>query len=350
MFGKIHAPVHLSPEELDDYLERGWFRMGQTIFTCNILRFNKEFYSSIWLRLLLNEYKSDQNYLKLKKLNAGFKIKIQPASITFEKEILYSKYKTGIQFEAAESLNSLLLEPNEPSIYDTWEVCLYDQNRLIGVGFFDIGEKSAAGIVSFYDPEYKKHSLGKYLIYNKIEFCKEKGLQFFYPGYFTPNYSIFDYKLGIGNAFLEFLDIKSNHWTALNQFSNENILIDLYRSKITEVENIFSSFSIPTTRLKYEYYNANTIEHLKDLELFDFPEFLFVHIPQSTNYVPILYYDILSENLKVVRCISCYREENFIGNGEWYGDHLMKIAEEIVSFKQAKSVVHWFITTLEKQV
>jgi hypothetical protein len=37
MFVEVHTPAVLTRAELDAYLARGWFRMGQTIFT-TILR------------------------------------------------------------------------------------------------------------------------------------------------------------------------------------------------------------------------------------------------------------------------------------------------------------------------
>ena len=52
MLVELHNPIDsLNGEELDKYLERGWFRMGQTIFTTNFLKFNGLIYSVIWLRI-----------------------------------------------------------------------------------------------------------------------------------------------------------------------------------------------------------------------------------------------------------------------------------------------------------
>ncbi|MBA4056534.1 MAG: arginyl-tRNA--protein arginylyltransferase, partial [Marivirga sp.] len=53
MFAQVHSPEKLLPRELDAYLEQGWFRMGQTIFTTNFLNFKNEFYSALWLRIML---------------------------------------------------------------------------------------------------------------------------------------------------------------------------------------------------------------------------------------------------------------------------------------------------------
>ncbi|MEJ7659632.1 MAG: hypothetical protein WKG07_08390 [Hymenobacter sp.] len=42
------------------------------------------------------------------------------------------------------------------------------EGHLIAAGIFDQGTRSLAGIVNFYDPDYRKYSLGKYLMLYEI--------------------------------------------------------------------------------------------------------------------------------------------------------------------------------------
>nr|GFD32934.1 hypothetical protein [Tanacetum cinerariifolium] len=44
-------------------------------------------------------------------------------------------------------------------------------------------------------PDYRKHSLGKYLLLLKTEYAREQQLAYYYPGYLVYGYSKFDYKL-----------------------------------------------------------------------------------------------------------------------------------------------------------
>jgi len=103
MFAQAKAPEQLLPQELDEYLARGWFRMGQTIFTTNFVHFKNETYSAIWLRIVLSDYEGDRTASKLFRQNAIFKTSIGPASITPEKEELYDRYKTGIPFQPSQT-------------------------------------------------------------------------------------------------------------------------------------------------------------------------------------------------------------------------------------------------------
>src|SRR5688572_25717017 len=237
MFAKAYLPEQLLPAELDTYLEQGWFRMGQTIFTTNFIHFKDEYYSTIWLRIVLDELQDDTTEAKLFKRNANFRTEIRPATVTAEKEELYSRYRQPLSFQPSESLNNLLFGKTVfGSVYNTYEVVVYDQDQLIAFGFFDRGEKSAAGIVSVYDPGYKKYSLGKYLIYQKIKYCREMKIRYFYPGYFVPGYALFDYKLTIGKSALQFFKISTQQWVPIQRFTDNDIPIRSMQKSLTTLQ------------------------------------------------------------------------------------------------------------------
>jgi arginine-tRNA-protein transferase len=138
MLAKLNYPTALHPKELDNYLAHGWFRMGQTIFTTNFLRFSGVFYSAIWLRIDLDTFVPSKTQLKLEKLNATFSVEIVPVKVTTTHEELFLKYKNHISFEAAPSLEYLLYHDGNNDIYDTYQVNIYDQQKLIATGFFDL--------------------------------------------------------------------------------------------------------------------------------------------------------------------------------------------------------------------
>lgn len=205
----------IKPEELDDFLALGWFRIQQTIFTTNTLQFNNQEYKAIWLRVNLHDFHPDKRYLTLKKRNKNFRIEIQKAIISPQHEILFSSYKKGISFETAPSLHWLLYGSSIRNIYNTYMINVYDDHKLIGSGFFDLGDTSAAGICCVYDPGYKKYSLGKYMIYEKMLYCKRGNFAYFYPGYFVPGYAMFDYKLELGKPAIQYFDAHTQTWFPL---------------------------------------------------------------------------------------------------------------------------------------
>jgi leucyl-tRNA---protein transferase len=306
MFARVHTPVKIASEELDDYLLKGWFRMGQNIFTTNFLNFKNHFYSAIWLRLRLENYSGDNTEHKLRKINSRFRSDISRFSITTEKEELFARYRQNISFEASSSLYQLMFGKAFHNVYNTMEVNLYDSNKLIACGFFDLGCNSAAGITSFYDPDYKKYSLGKFLIYLKIKYCKENGLQYFYPGYFVPGYSFFDYKLSIGKNSLEFLELSSSDWMPVKDFNPLLSPIRIMQEKLTSMQILLAQSKIEAKLFRYEFFEANLLPELKDVDLFDFPLFLYINSSIADAQLTVLVYDVREEQFLLVKCRSLW--------------------------------------------
>jgi leucyl-tRNA---protein transferase len=324
MFAQVHTPLALSSEQLDEYLFNGWFRMGQNIFTTNFLNFKGQFYSAIWLRIDLARYAADSTEQRLRKLNQRFSTSIKKASMTADKEELFSRYRESISFEASASLHQLLFGKASHNIYDTYEVAIHENSRLVACGFFDLGLKSAAGITSFYDPQYKKHSLGKFLIYLKINYCKELGLDYFYPGYFVPGYPFFDYKLSIGKNALEYLEFSSQQWLAIGDFSPLLAPIRIMQEKLNSLQIMMAQSRMESEILRYEFFEANLLPELKDVDLFDYP--LFLHYPYLNNdpYITVIVYDIRDHVYHLMKCRSLWNSNIPNING-MYSSELLKL-------------------------
>jgi arginine-tRNA-protein transferase len=330
MFAQVHYPKSLHPSELDDYLSLGWFRMGQSIFTTNFLHFKNRYYSAVWLRVSLHDFAPDKVQLKAKKTNAHFKVTVRPAFVTSEKEALFARYRKSVSFEASASLEQLLYGKSTENIYKTLEVNIFDGDKLIGVGFFDVGDKSAAGISSFYDPDYKKYTLGKYLILLKMEFCKKLNLDYFYPGYFVPGYPSFDYKLQLSKNTLEFFNMASEQWLHIKEFSREDIAIEVICEKLHVIAQLLQQRNIPLQMYKYEFFDANLVPDLSGLELFDYPVFLFCYLNQD-EIQPMIVYDVINHQYHLLKCKSVWPSKLQNEADDVFCAHLLKIEETLFS-------------------
>ena len=205
MFTVRHYPTELSPAELDQYLARGWFRMGQLIFTTRFIFFNQRLYTCVWLRLPVGEYRPKKRLRKLMRRNAArFRVEYGPMRIDRDKEVLYLRYRIDRDRFSTESLQSSLLDYNGNSVYDTWESRVYDGDKLIAFSLFDLGKTSIESITGVYDPDYSQYSLGLYTMLLEVEFAQQRGMAFYYPGYVVPGYEPFAYKTRIGEEQLEF--------------------------------------------------------------------------------------------------------------------------------------------------
>jgi arginine-tRNA-protein transferase len=335
MLAHVHFPQTLAGEELDRYLAEGWFRMGQTVFTTNFLNFKQQFYSAVWLRLKLSACQSEKADENLAKLSRRFTVRIQKAEINQEKENLFTRYRSQVSFEPSSSVQALLYGRAVHNVYQTMEVIVEDNGKLIGCGFFDLGKKSAAGISSFYDPDYKKFSLGKFLIFQKIKYSKDAGYEYFYPGYFVPGYPPFDYKLKIHPEGQQYFDLATSRWNNVCDFRSENRPLEVMRRKLFELRIHLAELNVPATVLNYEFYDANLVPDLAHMELFDFPVFLqyFDFFENAINSLVV--YDVRDQRYHWMVVKSVWKSDQVSHAEDSYVAHLLKVEASVVSTSEA---------------
>ena len=197
---------------LDYYLSLGYYRMYQDLFTCRFLPVGEQRHTVHWLRVVVPQVQYGPKQRQLFRLNARFTATVGPFRHTAEYETLYARYYQAVDFDTAASLEDLLLAGATHSIFNTQVVEVRDGDRLIAAGIFDLGSATMAGIVNFYDPAYRKYSLGKYLLLLKTEYARRQQLAYYYPGYLVQGYPKFDYKLFACEAATEVFDCLNSQW------------------------------------------------------------------------------------------------------------------------------------------
>ncbi len=211
----VHPPA-LLPEQLDACLEQGWYRMVQSVFTCRFVLMGGDLHSAIWIRLPLDGFTFRKSLRKLMSRNRRrFSVRCDPAQLTEEKESLYQRYRAVFHGDLSPSLHEALYGDDERDIFDTREFTIWDEDKLVGFSFFDVGLESMQSVMGIYDPDYARHSLGFFTMLMEVDWGIAHGLRYFYPGYIAPGYPAFDYKLRVGGA-LEFYNHSSQSWHPLD--------------------------------------------------------------------------------------------------------------------------------------
>ena len=252
---KFEYPEILRPEELDRYLAMGWFRMRQSVFTCDILLKEYSVHNTVWIRTPLEGYNFSKSLRKLmRRNNRRFSSTLTPFFVSQEMEELYQRYRDGFKGDLSETLHlsfygedyildnfnsnrsnfpknasddsftkdflqnkqSIIEQDRENlgtgeayqeefeqeyayhNIFDSWMWQIRDpqnNNKLVAFSVFDKGADSIQSIKGVYDYDYSEHSLGIYSMI--LEICNglEHGLKYYYPGYIAPGCDSFDYKL-----------------------------------------------------------------------------------------------------------------------------------------------------------
>ncbi|MBN2544411.1 MAG: hypothetical protein JXB50_01355 [Spirochaetes bacterium] len=248
MIIEIITPHDLTLDNLDIYLKNGWFRFSNSLFKSKFICIDEKISEIINIRLNLNYFcfKKTQKRILSKIEKENFRTIIKKAEITHEKEIIYNKFKRNFKGFVLFSLYNFLYDNPKNPVFNTYEIDVYDNDRLIAFSFFDAGRQSIASLIAVYDPSYKKYSLGTYTILKEIEFCKDNNINYYYPGYILNNNQIFDYKLRIGPC--EYLDEDYNWLQYKSQLPESKNIAIIYK-KINMI-----SEELIKNKIDYRYY------------------------------------------------------------------------------------------------
>lgn len=300
MFAEKHYPEELHSEELDAYLAKGWYRMGQSIFTTHFLCFGEDFYSAIWIRLALKDFQFSKSLRKILRKNShDFRTEFCKSNITPKKEKLYQRYKAKFSGVLAPTLKESLLDGENFNVFDTYEVNVYDGKKLIAVSFFDVGRDSAASIMGIYDPDYQKSSLGMYTMIAEVAFCIQNKMSYFYPGYVVPGYDRFDYKLRIGAV--DYFNLSSQSWTPFKDLQKADIPIYAMEQKLSALQQAFKKQNILVQKLYYPLFEANLFAFWQT-DYFDYPVFLMCSPNEKSQHYFVIVYDVQNSAYHLLEC------------------------------------------------
>lgn len=290
---------HLPPAVLDHYLAKGWYRMGQSMFTCRFLMFRGSLYPSVWIRLPLEGYSFGKRLRKIYNRNISrFRVVTRPGKIDMEKERLYQRYRKSFQGRLAPSLKVSLLDEGNANLFNTYETCIYDGPELVGFSFFDLGKDSLASILGVYSPDYAKYSLGFFTMLLEISFGLENGFRFFYPGYVVPGYPKFDYKTRIGKV--EFFDEQHNRWIPGDTYPFDDLPTVRMRKMLEEAAKLLLDQGANCRLVLYPPYEANLIGYWI-MEYLEYPLILDCPISGSPSRL-ILAFDTTKNLYRLFRC------------------------------------------------
>ena len=138
------------------------------------------------------------------------------------------------------------------TVFNSQEICIYHEEKLVACSFFDLGKKSLTSIVGIYHPDYQKDSLGFYTMLLEIEYGVQQGYDYYYPGYLVPYYPKFDYKTRIGKPEeVEFFDLRTDTWKPLAIYDFKKTLTIETGEKLENLSNFLTKYGISTTLLFY---------------------------------------------------------------------------------------------------
>lgn len=213
------TPESLLGSDLDRLLELGWYRMHQSMFTTSHVDLG-DLYRVHWLRYHVPSITEHRSHKRLLRKHRFFSFQIEDFNgIRADHVELHARYRASIDFDGALSIQECLFgdEPTTANIFNTKTISVFDGDRLVAGGYFDLGETTGASILNFFDPYYQHFSLGRYMILLTIQYLKEHGYDWYYPGYVVEGLSKMDYKLFLGREEAQYFDPHSLTWRKFHE-------------------------------------------------------------------------------------------------------------------------------------
>jgi arginine-tRNA-protein transferase len=286
MLVEVRQPKTISPAYLDKLLSAGWFRSSSSISRLQYLCMNEAIGSVINIRAKLKNYQFSKSSRKLLKQNKQrFTHTIgKITAIDEEKEHLYQQQKERFEIFIMDNLSVFLYDyaHQEDSVFDTYEVCVYDGDKLVAVSFFDVGAQSVASILGLYNADYQKYSLGTYTLLLEIEFAKEHHFTCFYPGYviLSEKGYAFEYKLRLEN--LQFRD-SQGIWKHIKYLDQERWIHHLLQEQTQLTEDKLTAQKIDYQVFLYPYFAiAQFISYYQCVRT---PIFFQINIPNEQHLI-----------------------------------------------------------------
>lgn len=262
MLVQFYNPPKLPGDKLDLFLEDGWFRTSLMLHKSKVIALDYELYSIVNIRYNLYTFHFKKRHRKLwRKVMNRFSVEINPFSITPEKNELYRQHKNRFKGFIHDSLEQLLFAYDSESVFESYEVAVYDGNKLVAFSFFDLGKHSIASIISVFDQSYHSFSLGIFTMLAEIQFGIDNNFHWFYPGYVLDQPSEFDYKLSIGTP-----EYRSHQgvWTDISQVDFSLFEAQQIKQKHAELEKSLRAADIPFKKRDNPYFTLSYIPDFKE--------------------------------------------------------------------------------------
>lgn len=214
----------------EQLLAEGWRHNGKLMFRASHDVDEKGLLHYVLpLRYRLKGFELTKSQRKIWHKNQDLKHVFRPFTDELEKHELFFQHIEKFKFHKPDSIfNFVSPEPHRP--FTTWELCVYDKDKLIACSFIDITRRTLSSTYAMYDLEESKRSLGIYTMVLEIQHAIAKKRQFYYPGYAYFQPSFFDYKKKFNNT--EFYDWRTKEWAPLS-------LVESYAAINPLMSNVF---------------------------------------------------------------------------------------------------------------
>lgn len=198
-------------EYMDRLWEAGWRHFGRYFFRYSTQPDMEGGTQTITpLRIDLASCTFTQSQRRVLRKNADLRHEITPARLDDRLRSMFERHKTRFTHNVPDALENFLGHEPENGPCTCKMLRVFEGESLVAASFLDVGQQAASSVYGVFEPAFAKRSLGIFTMLLEIEYCRESGLRWLYPGYATRQSSAYDYKKQFRG--LEWLDFASGEW------------------------------------------------------------------------------------------------------------------------------------------
>jgi leucyl-tRNA---protein transferase len=201
-----------TPGQMDEFWATGWRHFGPLFFRRYFMEYEGNLKAIQPLRVQVREFRPSKSQRRILRRNGDLKVVIKPTVLDQELSRIFMAHVQRFTFNVPPNLESFLGHQPEKGPCQNMTVAAYVQDRLIAASFLDLGQQAVSSVYAVFDPVESRRSLGIFTMLREIEYARERGCHYYYPGYACHEPSPYDYKKQL--AAMEWYDWEG-HWKPL---------------------------------------------------------------------------------------------------------------------------------------
>lgn len=175
--------THVTPQEHEAMLVRGWRRFGMQYFRpeCTACM------ECVSLRIALATYCPTKSQRRARRKCGHLRIEVAPPQVSPERLALFHAWHT--MREATRGWISSVMNAEEyaatfcPPNPCAREMAYYDEDRLVALGLIDLTMRAVSSVYFFYHPDIAALSPGVASVLFEMEWARQRGCTHLYLGY-----------------------------------------------------------------------------------------------------------------------------------------------------------------------
>ena len=185
---------YVTPDGFDKLLAAGWRHFGVEFYRYAWGSWKGDWYHVLPLRVRAEDFVLSKSHRRNLKRNSDLSVTIRPSVITDEIDDLFHRHALRFDHSRPQQLTNII--SSSPASVPVESVCVEvrDGGRLVAASFLDLGETSSSSIYGMFDPELTSRGLGIFTMLKEIEYTRDTGRAYYYPGYAYQEPSFYDYK------------------------------------------------------------------------------------------------------------------------------------------------------------